>query len=429
MRIGFFIDDYLPSVHGVATSTAAFRAGLEKRGHEVFVVAPQVEGHIETDDHIIRVPSSKSKVFEERDLAKILPGLRRKFDQYHFDVVHSQTQFFLGVLARNIAIRQGIPHVTTIHTLYTELLDDYPFAVTAGLLAVSVAYPIALRTPPVMLKMPKSEGGGRLTRVRPKEAIKGTLWQHGLRLTAAFANKCDACISPSQHLALSLLRGGGLSSPCIVLPNGLDTSRYRRARPEDSPVVKAPGEQLIVCVARLSPEKRQMVLVDAIAHLCDRKVKLVLVGGGPYEEELRMRAQELGVADKVVILGMRTPEEVAALLAQADLFALASYHFDNQPMVILEASAAGLPTVYCDERLTECLSERNAVLTDGINGPDFARTIASLLDDPQRMRALSAGARQAAQGFDSAAMTARLEDLYHRLIVGLPLTERLPLNA
>lgn len=134
MRIGLFIDDYLPSVHGVATSTATYKQALEDLGHEVFVVAPKVEDYDDYDDHVIRMPSSKNYVFEKREMAYIYPGLAKRLDEYDFDVVHSQTQFYLGVLAHSVAKRQNIPHVTTIHTLYTELIDDYPFMVTAGLI-------------------------------------------------------------------------------------------------------------------------------------------------------------------------------------------------------------------------------------------------------------------------------------------------------
>ena len=115
MRIAFFIDDYLPSVHGVATSTATFRAALERMGHEVYVVAPKTEGYEETDDHVIRLPSSRYYVFDSREVATIYPGLARRFDAYDFDIVHSQTQFSLGVLAHWVAKRQNISHVTTVH--------------------------------------------------------------------------------------------------------------------------------------------------------------------------------------------------------------------------------------------------------------------------------------------------------------------------
>ena len=411
MRIAFFIDDYLPSVHGVATSTATFRKALEDMGHEVFIVAPKVEGYTEADERIIRLASSKYYVFDSREMANIYPGLAKRFDRYGFDVVHSQTQFSLGVLAHSVAKRQGIPHVTTIHTLYTELIDDYPVAIVAGLLALSFAFPVALKSAPVLPRVHRDS----IKHLR-KPAIKAALSRHGWRLTAAFANKCDACLSPSQHLAQILIGDGGMSSPSMVLPNGIDMARYRQARAEDSPIPKAPGERFILCVACLSPEKRQMALVEALPHLRDPAVKLVLVGGGPCQEDLRRRAEDLGVGHRVVLTGMRPAEQVAAMLKQADLFALASYHFDNQPMVFLEASAAGLPIIYCDERMTECLTERNAVLTAGIEGQDFARVFNEVLDDGARLEALRRGALDVARGFDARVAARRLEDLYTQLI-------------
>ena len=95
----------------------------------MFVVAPKVEDYDDYDDHVIRMPSSKNYVFEKREMAYIYPGLAKRLDEYDFDVVHSQTQFYLGVLAHSVAKRQNIPHVTTIHTLYTELIDDYPIEI------------------------------------------------------------------------------------------------------------------------------------------------------------------------------------------------------------------------------------------------------------------------------------------------------------
>lgn len=333
MRIAFFVDEYLPSVHGVATSTAVYKAALEQLGHEVYIVAPRVEGYQDDDTHIIRMPSSKNYAFEKREMAHVYPGLARRLDEYRFDIVHSQTQFYLGVLAHSVAKRQNIPHITTVHTLFTELIDDYPFMVTAGLVALSLALPVALRTRPVL---PKVSRDG--LRSLGRDSVKTILSNQGWRLMAAFANKCDACISPSRHLADILKNEGGLTVPCHILPNGISTSMYRQAKADDSPITKQPGEKFIICVARLSPEKRQMTLVEALAHLPDPSIKLVLAGGGPYEKELRQRVDELGLTERVHFAGMCSSQQVASLLKQADVFALASYHFDNQPMTFLEAS-------------------------------------------------------------------------------------------
>ena len=67
--------------------------------------------------------------------------------------------------------------------------------------------------------------------------------------------------------------------------------------------------------------------------------------------------------------------------------------------------------------MTECLTERNAILTGGIEGEDFARVFASLLSDDARLAALSEGALEVAEQFDSETMTRRLINLYEDLLV------------
>lgn len=357
------------------------------------------------------MPAVKNIFFEKRPTANLYPGLAKKFDKYQFDIVHSQTQFYLGVLAHSVARRQQIPHVTTVHTLYAEMIDDYPFMITAGIIALTVALPIVLRMKPI-LPVPARDKDGRIG----KEALRDILARQGWRMTAAFANKCNACISPSKHLADILVQEGGLTVPHYILPNGINTQRYRDAKATDSPITKQPGDKFIVSVARLSPEKRQMTLVEAMPHIADQRVKLVLAGGGPSEQDLKQRVAELGLEDRVIFTGMLSSDEVAALLKQSDVFSLASYHFDNQPMTFLEAAAAGLPIVYCDERMTEGLTEANAILTDGIEGEDFAATFNALFADEKRLAALSKGALTVAKEFDSPAMAKRLVSLYQQLI-------------
>lgn len=411
MRIAFFIDDYLPSVHGVATSTFTYKQALEKLGHEVFIVAPKVEGYDDNDDHIIRMPSTKSYVFEKREVALYYPGLAKKLDKYKFDVVHSQTQFYLGMLAHSVAKRQNIPHVTTIHTLYTELIDDYPFMVTAGLLAFTLAYPVMFMTKPIITGWTRDE-----IKNMSKDSLKSVMSRQGWRLTASFANRCDACISPSKHLLDILINEGGLDVPHYIFPNGIDTEKYKSAKAKDSPITKKPGEKFIVCVARLSPEKRQMTLVESMPHIKDHNVKLVLAGGGPYEAEVRQRVEELGLDDRVIFTGMLSSDKVAALLKQSDVFALASYHFDNQPMTFLEAAASGLPIVYCDERMTECLTESNSILTKGIEGEDFAKVFNSLLSDKEKLAKMSKAATKVVADFDSKRMAEKMAEVYQKLI-------------
>lgn len=410
MKIAFFTDDYLPHVHGVSTSIRAYREALEALGHEVFIVAPKKPGYDDNDDHIIRMPSIKSFVFDNRPTAVLYPGMAKKLDKYQFDIIHSQTQFYLGVLAQSVAKRQGIPHVTTIHTLYTEMIDDYPFMITAGLLAMSFGYPFAFRSKPILPFKTVDE-----VRDVREEKMKDILKKQGWRLTAEFANRTDGCIAPSQHL-LDKLTNGGLTVPCHVFPNSINISKYRGASVKNSPIVKKRGEKFIVYVGRLSAEKRVCTVVEAMAQVKDPTVKLVVAGNGPSEEELMQRAEELGVANRIVFTGMLDADAVAGLLKQANIFTLASYRFDNQPMSLLEAAASGVPVVYCDDNLKEGLTKANSVLTKGIEAEDFAKVFNRLIGNPDKLKEMSKQARLVAKQYDSISRAKSLVKIYQSAI-------------
>lgn len=412
MKIAFFTDDYLPYVHGVTTSIQNYRQALEELGHEVWIVAPQPKNKdfVEDDDHVIRMPSVNSYIFDKRPVSLLYPGIARKLYKYNFDIVHSHTQFYLFVIAGMVAKKQNIPHFTTVHTLFTELLDDYPAAITAGLIAVTVGFPFVFRTKPILPFDSVSE-----IRALSKDEAFGVRKKQGWRLIAASVNQADVGIAPSEHLCRTL-RENGTTIPLRAMPNGISLERYRQSKASDSPIKKQKGETFIVCVARISGEKRQRVLVEAMSQLREEKVKLILVGDGPETASLQERSRQLGIDDNVIFTGLQSSGSVAAILKQADIFTLASYRFDNQPMVFLEAIASGLPIVYCDDNLTEGLSQKNALLTSGIEADDFAAAFKELLDDKKRRSAMSKASIEAAQQFDRIKLATELVKGYKAAI-------------
>jgi 1,2-diacylglycerol 3-alpha-glucosyltransferase len=408
MKIAIFSDDYLPYVHGVTTSIQNTRQALEALGHEVYVVAPRPKqkDFVENDDHVIRLPSVNSYIFDNRPVSLLYPGIARKLYDYDFDIVHSQTQFYLFVIAGMVARKCQIPHITTVHTIYTELLDDYPTAVTAGLIAVSIGYPFVFKTRPILpfssakeiRELPLAEAG----HIRKKQ---------GWRLIAACINQADQAIAPSKHLSETLIENG-TTTPLHVMPNAIDIKRYRRSSIGRKNLVKKKGEKVIVSVARVSGEKRQEVLVRAMAMMKIAKVRLVLVGDGPELERLQNLADELGVGSKVTFTGLLGGQDVVKVLSEADVFTLASYRFDNQPMSILEAIASGLPVVYCDDNLTEGLERSNSLLTSGIEAEDFAAAFDSLLADKKRLSSMAKASLKIAKKFDRTASAKKLVKLY-----------------
>lgn len=144
-----------------------------------------------------------------------------------------------------------------------------------------------------------------------------------------------------------LLERAGARRPDVhVVHCGVDARRFpfRVRRPG--------GEPRIACVAALRPYKGHSVLLRALAGApapLDR-ARLELVGDGPLRGQLEQEAARLGLADRVRFHGSLPEPSVAAVLADADAFALPSViardgDMEGIPVALMEALAAGLPAV------------------------------------------------------------------------------------
>lgn len=106
----------------------------------------------------------------------------------------------------------------------------------------------------------------------------------------------------------------------------------------------SPDEVLLLSVGTLGPNKRMDLLVEAFSSI-PPGARLAIAGDGPLRGELAAMIERLGLAGRVHLLGAR--DDVPALLAAADAFVLASRR-DSLPNAMLEAMAAGLPTITAD---------------------------------------------------------------------------------
>jgi glycosyltransferase involved in cell wall biosynthesis len=144
-------------------------------------------------------------------------------------------------------------------------------------------------------------------------------------------------------------------------------------------------ELVLLFVGRLAREKGLLTLLDALRELYGRGVrpKLVLVGSGPMEEELRARAEELGL--KAQFLGFLQGEELAKVYAAADMLVLPS-RSETWGLVINEGMEFGLPLILSDR-----VGSVPVLLEEGENGFSFpagdsrslAARIEKLCSDPE----------------------------------------------
>ncbi|HLK91673.1 MAG TPA: glycosyltransferase family 4 protein [Polyangia bacterium] len=160
------------------------------------------------------------------------------------------------------------------------------------------------------------------------------------RLARRWLKRASTVQAISTRIAGELGRHGFPAERVLVLPNAVDTSRFRVRT-----ALRAPGAPFTaVFVGRLVPEKGLSTLLDAWAQAFAGRsdVRLRLVGGGPQEPALRAQAERLSIAGQVEFLGHR--DRVEEVLAEADVGLLTS-RIEGLSNTLLEFMASGLPTV------------------------------------------------------------------------------------
>ncbi|GAA1482861.1 GDP-mannose-dependent alpha-(1-6)-phosphatidylinositol monomannoside mannosyltransferase [Gordonia sinesedis] len=217
----------------------------------------------------------------------------------------------------------------------------------------------------------------------------------------------------------------GAQAALEYLPPGVDTSRFApdplarnrlRAR-------HGLGERpVILCLSRLVPRKGQDVLIRALP-LIRREIAdaaLVIVGGGPYADDLHRLADREKVAEHVVFTGSVPADELAAYHNVADVFAMPSrtrgggLDVEGLGIVYLEASASGVPVVAgtsggAPETVREGIT---GTVVDGTDVAGVALAIIALLADPATAAAMGrAGRDMTVRDWQWKTMAARLEQL------------------
>lgn len=217
----------------------------------------------------------------------------------------------------------------------------------------------------------------------------------------------------------------GPAASLEYLPPGVDTDRFRpdpAARAELRTRYRLGERPTVVCLSRLVPRKGQDMLIKAMPSIRRRVdgAALVVVGGGPYLENLRKLAQDRGVADHVTFTGGVAAGELPAHHALADVFAMpcrtrgAGMDVEGLGIVFLEASAAGIPVVAGESGgAPETVQHgKTGLVVDGNSVDRVADAVTELLADRDRAAAMGAAGRDwvtAKWRWDT--LAARLADL------------------
>ena len=183
---------------------------------------------------------------------------------------------------------------------------------------------------------------------------------------------------------------------------GIDTDEFTPAQPHE----RGPSTCLrLTTVARLSQTKGHLDVLEALSGLRRRGLdfRWTLAGTGPFEEEIRQRAAELGLTDQIDFRGSLSQTEVVELLRQTDVFILASYGLgEGTPAAVCEAMSCGVPI------LSTRIGGTMDMIHDGVDGllidqhdvEGLERGLHALATDEATRARMARAARANARKFD-----------------------------
>lgn len=318
MRVGYYTESYRPIVNGIVASIDAARLGLAREGIDVTTVAPYYPGYADVERGIVRLASLPLPTQTKYRLCLPYALRAQARDLLDVDLIHVHSPFVTGWMGAVHARRRRIPLVFTYHTRIDEYVHYAPIA-------------------------------GEITR------------RAMLALTRSFADAADVVVAPSRAIA-GRLREIGVSARIEVIPSGIDVARFAGGRRSSAvrALLGAPEHaRLALVVARLGREKNIELAIDAVART--RNVYLAVVGSGPSLPQLRERAIQHGIADRVRFTGRLDPGALPDIYASSDVFVFPSAT-ETQGLVLLEALAARLPIVAIDVPVTREVVGGQAVL-------------------------------------------------------------------
>lgn len=320
-------------------------------------------------------------------------------------VYHAVSTGYAGLIGAIESWRTGRPLVITEHGLYArerELeLARATWIQDVGNVASAVARPSPLRR----------------------------FWAHFFRMLSKIAyHQATEVLTLSETNRRRQLADGADPAKTWVVPNGVE---YERFRPAEDGGVKT-GEDAarpmrVGFVGRLVPIKDVITLIRACAiALAQVDLEVWLVGPQDEDKRYARRCQALvevlGLEEKIRFLG---PQPMTEIYPQLDVVLLTSIS-EGQPLVILEAHAAGLPVVTTDVGACRELIEgsddhdrrfgRSGIVTRVANPAETAAALAHLAQNPDVRKAMGqAGLRRVTARYQQRQVVDHYDSLYSRM--------------
>lgn len=252
------------------------------------------------------------------------------------------------------------------------------------------------------------------------EGLSG-LQPQGYRWLMRRATRVVGCSRAVGHAYAEAGLADGVEIAAI--PNGIElderpTPDARQQRELRQRLGVDPEAVLFASIGRLEPQKAHRDLIDAFARLppeAAERSRLVVLGSGPLDAELRRQAEGAGLSDRVIFAGFR--DDVPELLDAIDVVVFSSL-YEGLPVALLEAMAAGVCLVTTDVPgiVEAARADREALVSPCSNPQALADSLTRVAQDRDlRQRLAAAAKRRFRERFTADAMVRSYEALYDEL--------------
>ncbi len=368
MRILLVIDQFDNDNNGTTISARRFADTLRRHGNEIRVVCTGEDREDKYAVREFRVPlfdgliKSQGMRFARPNKTTLEEAIRWA------EVVHFLMPFPLSIEGEKIAARLGVPHTAAFHVQPENITSSIGLGNARG--------------------------------------INKAIYQ-GFK--SIFYNKFTHIHCPSRFIA-SQLEENGYTAELHVISNGIDSDFVYRKK-EKTPELQ--GKIVVLMIGRLSVEKRQDVLIDAVDRCAYRdRIQLILAGQGPKLETLRKRAEKLPIPP---IIQFFPKAELLDVLAMSDLYVHAA-DVEIEAISCMEAFASGLVPIIANSPKSAtpqfALDDRS-LFTAG-DSADLAEKIEYWLDNEDERRYMEGRYAEHGRAFDIDHCVSQIEDMFRQ---------------
>jgi len=377
LRVALCTDYFYLSIGGVQSQVAGLASELERRGHEVAILAKQLR----TD-----LPNGSLRISHDRVIyiepifhlpIIIVPpkpaDVREVIRRGGFEIVHAHHAFTpTSLLSISAAEKLRIPSILTNHTIF--LVSDAKYVWVP---ASYVLYPYR-----------------------------------------RYINK--AClITAVSRAAAEFIEHFAEDKKIVVVPNGVDIELFESVEKNIQPSLSE--KPIILYIGRLAYRKGLQVLVRAMPFILKEipDAHLLIAGKGYMDSFIRMLIKSLNLEGNVTMLGFIPDENLPELYASSSLFVMPSLYCESFGVTLLEAMASGRPIIASN------VGGIPEIVKDGVTGllfkrgdaEDLADKIITVLSDCNLAQSLASNAKELVkERYSWPVITDKMEDLYEKTL-------------